>query len=103
MAFTVLDDLGYLDQIPVCVAYELDGRQIREFPVTKDLSRCRPVYQYFKGWKCDIRGIKNFEDLPKEARDYVNFIEAELGYPITMVSNGPAREDIIYRQSPLKK
>ena len=103
VAFTVLDDLGYLDQIPVCVAYELDGRQIREFPVTKDLSRCRPVYQYFKGWKCDIRGIKNFEDLPKEARDYVNFIEAELGYPITMVSNGPAREDIIYRQSPLKK
>ena len=103
VAFTVLDDLGYLDEIPVCVAYELDGQEITEFPVTKDLSRCKPVYKMMPGWKCDIRGIRSFEELPKEARDYVNFIEEQIGYPITMVSNGPARTDIIYRESPLKK
>ena len=103
VAFTVLDDLGYLDEIPVCVAYELDGKQITEFPVTKDLKRCKPVYKTFKGWNCDIRGIRRFEDLPQEAKDYVNFIEQQIGFPITMVSNGPAREDIIYRESPLKK
>ena len=103
VAFTVLDDLGYLDEIPVCVAYELDGKQITEFPVTKDLKRCKPVYKTFKGWKCDIRGIRRFEDLPQEAKDYVNFSEQQIGFPITMVSNGPAREDIIYRESPLKK
>lgn len=103
VAFTVLDDLGYLDEIPVCVAYELDGKEIHEFPVTRDLERCKPVIKVFKGWKCDIRGISKFEDLPKEAQDYVNFIEKELGYPITIVSNGPARTDIIYRESKLKK
>ncbi len=102
VAFTVLDDLGYLDEIPVCVAYELDGKEIHEFPVTRDLERCKPVIKVFKGWKCDIRGISKFEDLPKEAQDYVNFIEKELGYPITIVSNGPARTDIIYRESKLK-
>lgn len=103
VAFTVLDDLGYLDEIPVCVAYELDGKEIHEFPVTRDLERCKPVIKVFKGWKCDIRGISKFEDLPKEAQDYVNFIEKELGYPITIVSNGPARTDIIYRESQLKR
>ncbi len=103
VAFTVLDDLGYLDEIPVCVAYELDGKETTEFPVTKDLARCKPVYKVFPGWKCDIRGIRKFEDLPQKAQDYVNFIEEQIGYPITMVSNGPAREDIIYRESPLAK
>ncbi len=102
VAFTVLDDLGYLDEIPVCVAYELDGIEITDFPVTRDLARCKPVYKVFKGWKTDIRGIKDFNDLPKEAQDYVNFIEEQLGYPITIVSNGPARTDIIYRKSRLK-
>ncbi len=102
VAFTVLDDLGYLDEIPVCVAYELDGKEIHEFPVTRDLERCKPVIKVFKGWKCDIRGISKFEDLPQEAQDYVNFTEKELGYPITIVSNGPARTDIIYRESKLK-
>lgn len=103
VAFTVLDDLGYLDEIPVCVAYELDGKQITDFPVTKDLKRCKPVYKVMPGWKCDIRGIKEFEDLPQEAQDYVNFIEQQIGYPITMVSNGPSRDDIIYRVSPLNR
>ncbi|SDZ76353.1 Adenylosuccinate synthetase [Lachnospiraceae bacterium NK3A20] len=103
VAFTVLDDLGYLDEIPVCVAYELDGEEIKDFPVTKDLKRCKPVYRTMKGWKCDIRGIRKFEDLPQEAQDYVNFIEQQIGFPITMVTNGPSREDIIYRKSPLAK
>jgi adenylosuccinate synthase len=103
VAFTVLDDLGYLDEIPVCVAYELDGEEIKDFPVTKDLKRCKPVYKTMKGWKCDIRGIRKFEDLPQEAQDYVNFIEQQIGFPITMVTNGPSREDIIYRKSPLAK
>ena len=103
MALTVVDALGYLDEIPVCVAYDIDGKQTTEFPVTKDLARCKPVYKVFKGWKCDIRGIRKFEDLPQEAQDYVNFIEQQIGYPITLVSNGPGRGDIIHRDSPLKK
>ncbi len=103
VAFTVLDALGYLDEIPVCVAYEIDGKQITDFPVTKELPKCKPVLKTFKGWKCDIRGIKKFEDLPQEAQDYVDFIEQQIGFPITMVTNGPAREDIIYRESKLGK
>ena len=97
VALSVLDALGYLDEIPVCTAYELDGKEIKDFPLTKDLSRCKPVLRVMKGWKCDIRGIKRFEDLPEEARAYVELIESEIGYPITMISNGPGRDDIIYR------
>ncbi len=97
VALTVLDPLGYLDEIPICVAYELDGEQIREFPNTTDLYRARPVLKKLPGWKCDIRGIRKFEELPRECRDYVIEIEKELGVPVTMVSNGPGREDIILR------
>ena len=97
MAFTVLDALGYLDEIPVCVAYELDGKQIDYFPPTAQLKRCKPVLEKLPGWKCDIKGIKRYEDLPENARKYVEFAEKYLGVPVTMVSNGPAREDIMYR------
>lgn len=97
VAFTVLDVLGYLDEIPVCVAYEIDGVQTKEFPVTSLLAKAKPVYVTLPGWKCDIRGIKNYEDLPENCRRYIEFIEKEIGYPITMVSNGPERHDIIYR------
>ena len=103
VAFTVVDDLGYLDEIPVCVAYEKDGEQTTEFPVYHELAGCKPVYVNMPGWKCDIRGIRKYEELPQKCRDYIEFIEKNLGYPITMISNGPAREDIIYRESPLKK
>ena len=96
-AFTVLDALGYLDEIPVCVAYELDGRRIDSFPPTVELKRCKPVLVKLPGWKCDIRGIRNYEDLPANARAYVEFAEKELGVHIGIVSNGPARDDIIYR------
>ena len=97
VAFTVLDVLGYLDEIPVCVAYEIDGVRTKEFPVTRLLAKAKPVYEMLPGWKCDIRGIKKYEDLPVNCRKYIEFIEKEIGYPSTMVSNGPGREDIIYR------
>ncbi len=97
VAFTVLDVLGYLDEIPVCVGYEIDGEVITDFPTTARLEKAKPVLKTLPGWKCDIRGIKNYEDLPQNCRNYVEFIEEQIGYPITMVSNGPGREDIIYR------
>ena len=97
VAFTVLDVLGYLDEIPVCVAYDIDGEITTEFPTTAKLEKAKPVIETLPGWKCDIRGIKNYEDLPENCRKYIEFIEEKLGYPITMVSNGPGRNDIIYR------
>ncbi len=103
VAFTVLDVLGYLDEIPVCTAYEIDGEETEEFPVTWKLEKAKPVLTTLPGWKCDIRGIRKYEDLPENCRKYVEFVEQHIGYPITMVSNGPGRDDIIYRQSPLKK
>ena len=103
VAFTVLDVLGYLDEIPVCVGYEVDGEVTEEFPVTWKLEKAKPVLEKLPGWKCDIRGIKKYEDLPENCRKYVEFVEQHIGYPITMISNGPGRDDIIYRESPLKK
>ena len=72
-------------------------------PVTHKLEKAKPVLKKLPGWKCDIRGIKKYEDLPENCRKYVEFVENEIGYPITMVSNGPGRDDIIYRESPLSK
>lgn len=103
VAFTVLDVLGYLDEIPVCTGYEIDGEVTTDFPVTARLEKAKPVLQTLPGWKCEIRGIRNYEALPQNCRNYIEFIEGELGYPITMISNGPGREDIIYRRSSLKK
>ncbi len=97
VALTVMDVLGYLDEIPVCTAYEIDGKQVTDFPTTVQLKKAKPVWTYLPGWKCDITGIRNYEDLPENCRKYVEFIEEKIGYPITMVSNGPGREDIIYR------
>lgn len=96
VAFTVVDALGYLDTIKVCTGYEISGMDIG-FTTTNELKMVKPVYKEFKGWKCDIRGIKKYSELPVECREYIEFIEGELGYPITMISNGPSREDIIYR------
>ena len=97
VALTVLDVLGYLDELPVCVGYEIDGEVTEDFPTTVKLEKAKPVYTMLPGWKCSIRGIRKYEELPKECRDYVEFIEKQIGVPITMVSNGPGREDIIYR------
>ena len=98
VALTVVDALGYLEEIPVCTGYELDGKIIKDFPVTPVLAKCKPVLTVLPGWHCDIRGIRNFEDLPENCRKYVEFIEKEIGFPITMVSNGPGRDEIIYRK-----
>lgn len=98
VAFTVLDVLGYLDEIPVCVGYEIDGEVTTDFPVTALLEKAKPVLQVLPGWKCDIRGIKKYEDLPENCRNYIEFVEKQIGYPITIISNGPGRDDIIYHK-----
>ena len=97
VAFTVLDVLGYLDEIPVCVGYDIDGEVTTDFPTTTLLEKAKPVYETLPGWKCDIRGIKKYEDLPENCRKYIEFVEEKIGFPITMISNGPGRDDIIYR------
>ncbi len=102
VAFTVLDVLGYLDEIPVCVGYEIDGEITTEFPVTARLDKAKPVLEKLPGWKCEIRGIRKYEELPENCKKYIEFIESRIGYPITMVSNGPGRDDIIYRKSSLR-
>ena len=96
-ALTALDCLSYLDEIKLCVGYEIDGEVTKDFPVTPLLKKAKPVYTTLPGFKCDIRGIRDFDKLPKEARDYVLFIEKEIGVPIKLVSNGPRREEIIVR------
>ncbi len=101
VALTVVDALGYLEEIPMCVGYEIDGEVVKDFPVTSKLAKAKPVLKTFKGWHCDIHGITEFDKLPKECRDYVDAIEQELQVPITMVSNGPKRHDMIKRVSKL--
>ncbi|MCH5273063.1 MAG: adenylosuccinate synthase [Lachnospiraceae bacterium] len=96
-ALTVLDVLGYLDELPVCVGYEIDGVVTREFPTTTKLKKAKPVYEVLPGWKTEIRGIKNYAELPENCRRYIEFIEKEIEVPITLVSNGPGREEIIRR------
>jgi len=97
VAFTVLDVLGYLDEIPVCVGYEIDGEITSEFPTTPMLAKAKPVLKVLPGWKCEIRGIRKYEELPENCRKYIEFIEERIGYPVTMISNGPGRDEIIYR------
>lgn len=97
IAFTVLDALGYLEKIPVCVAYEIDGKRVNSFPTTNKLKKAKPILEFFDGWKSDISNIKVYEDLPKNCKNYIEFVEKEIGIPIKIVSNGPSREDIIYK------
>lgn len=103
VALTVLDVLGYLDELPICVGYEIDGEVTRDFPATPQLKKAKPVYTTLPGWKTEIRGITKYEDLPENCRNYIEFIEKELEVPITMVSNGPGRHEIIHRQSSLNR
>jgi len=97
VALTAIDCLGYLDEIPVCVAYEVDGVQTLDFPNPTKLDRAKPVLKIMKGWKSDIRGVTSFDKLPKEAQEYVLFIEKELGVPVSIVSTGPKREELMFR------
>lgn len=103
VAFTVLDVLGYLDEIPVCTGYEIDGEVSTDFPTTAQLEKAKPVLEKLPGWKSDIRGIRKYEDLPENCKKYIEFVEEHIGFPITMISNGPGRDDIIYRESKLSK
>ena len=98
VVLTVLDPLGYLDEIPICEAYEIDGKQTKDFPNTTELNRAKPVLKKLPGWKCDIRGIREYDKLPAECKDYIDEIERQIGIPITMVSNGPGRAEIIIRK-----
>ena len=95
VALSVLDALGYLDEIPVCTGYRIDGTVTRDFPAARLLARAEPVLEVLPGWGCDIRGIRRFEDLPAPARRYVRFLEEQTGFPIGWISNGPEREALI--------
>ncbi len=101
VALTVLDPLGYLEKIPICTKYEIDGVETADFPATSELYKAKPVLEYLTGWGEDITGIRQFEELPPACQAYVDRIEKELNVPITMVSNGPNRADIIFRQMTL--
>ena len=98
VCLSLIDVLGYLDKIPVCTAYDIDGKITTDFPVTPLLNKAKPVYEYLDGWKCDIMGCKSYSELPENAKKYISFIEEKIGYPITIISTGPKREDIIYRR-----
>ncbi len=97
VALTNIDVLGYLDEIPVCVGYEIDGKVTKDFPNPTLLDKAKPVFETLPGWKCDIRGYTDFDKLPKEAKDYVLFVEKETGVHVSIVSTGPKREEIIRR------
>ena len=104
VAFTVLDVLGYLDEIPVCTGYEIDGRSYHRFPdYPHSWKKQNRYWRNCRAGRCDIRGIRKYEDLPENCKKYIEFVEEQIGFPITMVSNGPGRDDIIYRESKLSK
>ncbi len=98
IALTKLDVLSYLDKIPVCVRYSVNGQETDDFPFPTLLDEAEPVIEYMDGWKCDISGVRTWDDLPAEAREYVTFIEKAIGCPITYVSVGPERDSIVIRK-----
>lgn len=98
VVLSLVDVLGYLDKIPVCTAYEIDGKIVKDFPPTIELNKAKPVYEYLDGWKCDISNIKKYEDLPENTKKYIEFIEKKIERPIKIIGNGPRREDIIVCQ-----
>ena len=97
VVLTAIDCLGYLDEIKVCTGYEIDGKVTKDFPVPAELDKAKPVYVTLPGWKCDMRGVTDYEQFPQAAKDYVDLLEKEIGYPITIVSTGPKRHEIANR------
>ena len=95
IALTKMDVLSYLDQIPVCVAYEVDGQRVTEFPTGARLNRAKPILEYVPGWHCDISGCRRPEDLPQAAADYVRYLEKLVGCRIRYLSVGPEREQYL--------
>ena len=98
VALSLIDVLGYLDEIPVCVAYDVNGTRTTEFPSGDRLDHAKPIYETVPGWKCDIKGATEWDALPQAAKDYVEYIEKLIDCPITMISTGPDRKDMIYRK-----
>ena len=98
IAFTKMDVLSYLDEIPVCTAYSINGKETRDFPFHSLLDDARPVFKTVPGWKTDITGVRKYEDLPKDARDYIEYVESEINCPMTYISVGPGRDEIILRK-----
>ncbi|SBV98836.1 Adenylosuccinate synthetase [uncultured Eubacteriales bacterium] len=98
VVLTAIDCLGYLDEIRVCTGYEIDGKVTADFPASPLLDRAKPVYTTLPGWKSDIRGVTDYGLLPQAAKDYVNFIEAQIGVPVKTISTGPKRHEIIRRK-----
>ncbi len=95
VALSMLDVLGHLDEIPICMAYEVDGKKCLDFPVPVKLHRSKPMYEFLKGWRCDISGARSYEDLPYEARYYVARIEEHIRVPVRWISVGPDRDAVI--------
>jgi adenylosuccinate synthase len=100
LALTMLDVLSAVDEVKVCMGYEIDGRRVQDFPMSQtDLHHARPLYKSLPGWDADITGCRRREDLPEEVRDFVGFIEAELGAPLRMISVGPERDQAIVERA----
>lgn len=97
VVLTLVDVLEYLDEIPVCIGYEIDGHTVEDFPVQKELEKAQPIYTTLPGWKSDISHIRDYDSLPIEAKNYIEFIELNIGLPITSISVGPHRDDTILR------
>ena len=96
-AFTVIDALSYLDEIPVCIGYQIDGNIFEDFPVTSQLKRAKPILKILPGWKSDIKGIKKYDELPINCKAYIEFAENKIGVPIKFISTGPKRSDVIFK------
>ena len=99
IALTNLDILGYLDRIPVCVSYHTSGKITKNFPQTYLLKESKPVYEYLNGWNCDISGCSQYNELPEAAKNYIRFIEDQIGVPVSIISVGPKRNQTIFRNS----
>ena len=97
IALTKLDILSYMDKIPVCAHYELDGQQTDEFPFPVCLQDAKPVIEYVDGWKCDISKVRSWDELPENARNYVEYVERAIGCHIGYVSVGAERDSLIIR------
>jgi len=103
IALTNLDVLGYLDRIPVCVKYKTNGEITNDFPQTYLLNKSQPIYEYLNGWNCDISGCSHYNELPEAAKNYIRFIEAQIGVPVTIISVGPKRSQTIFRKNYVRK
>ncbi len=97
VVLSLVDVLGYLDEIPICTAYDVNGETVTDFPVGRALDVAKPVYEAMPGWKSDVSEIREYDELPATTRDYVEKVESLIAAPITMISVGPSRDALIHR------